>query len=219
MLIAPATYLDYEFLRYISLFFGVLGVLVFVYYSPFPKPVKVILPFTYFIFYQYTVVARSYCLFALVIFAIGIFHKHRFEKPLAYSALISLLVYSHSFCALTAVGLIGMHVLDLFRERRRLTKGEINRNLACIAIPIAVGCFLLYQVFPIRQRTLSTRWHFDIDHTLHVLNLSLNETFVGITALSLTILLISAFWFWQRKVLLLYLAMIVPFLTVASIKF
>ena len=39
MLIVPSTYLSYESLRYISLFFGILGVLVLVYYSPFPKPI------------------------------------------------------------------------------------------------------------------------------------------------------------------------------------
>ena len=219
MLIVPSTYLSYESLRYISLFFGILGVLVLVYYSPFPKPIKVILPFSYFVFFQYTVVARSYCLFALVIFAIGVFYKHRFEKPLTYNTLIAVLVYTHSFGALVSVGLIGVYILDLFRERHSLTKGKIKRCLASITIPIGVGCFLLYQVFPIQQRTLKTRWHFDFDHALYVLNESLNETFVGITALSLSILLISTFWFWQRKVLLLYITMITPFLIVASIKF
>ncbi len=219
MLILPSTYLSYETLRYIALFFGTLGVLLFVYYSPFPKPVKIILPFTYFVFFQYTVVARSYCLFALVIFAIAILYKHRFERPFTYSVLIALLVYTHSFGALASTGLIGMYVLDLLREKRFLSKQAVIRNLACISIPLSVGCFLLYQVFPIRQRTLSTRWYFDLDHTLYVLKLSLNESFTGITVLSLLILLISMFWFWQRRVLLLYVAMVTPVVTVFSIKF
>jgi len=219
MLIYPATYLDYEALRYIALFFSTLGVAVFVWFSPFPWLVKVALPFSFFVFFQYTVVARSYCLFALVVFAIGAMYERRFERPLAYSVLIALLVYSHSFGALVSLGLIGMYVLDLFRERHRLPARIIWRNLACIAVPVAVGCFVLYQVFPIQQRTLSTRWHFDWGHALHVLQVSLNETFTGITVLSLSILLISAFWFWQRKVLLLYTTMIAPFLLVAAIKF
>lgn len=219
MLIFPARLLDYEALRYIALFFGVLGVAVFVRYAPFPRPVKIILPFTYFVFFQYTVVARSYCLFALLVFAIAIFHKRRFDRPLTYSVLVALLVYTHSFGALVSLGLIGVFVLDLFKQRNALGHREITRNLACIGIPVAVGCFLLYQVFPIRQRTLKTRWNFDFDHIVHVVKLSLNESFVGITLLSLAVLLLSALWFWQRKVLLLYVLMIVPFLTVAAIKF
>ncbi len=219
MLIVPSTYLSYEALRYIALFFGILGVWIFVRNAPFPKPIKVLVPFTYFIFFQYTVISRSYCLFALVIFGIATLYKDRFERPLSYAALIAVLVYTHSFGALTSLGLIGMHFLDLFRLRDRLPKDVIVKNLACIGIPIGVGCFLLYQVFPIRQRTLSTRWYFDLDHTLEVLTLSLNESFVGITALSLSILLISAFWFWQRRVLLLYVAMVAPVVTVFSIKF
>ena len=219
MLILPSTYLDYEVLRYIALFFGILGVAVFVYLSPFSKPIKLLLPFSYFVFFQYTVVARSYCLFALIIFAIAAFYKHRFERPFTYSILIALLVYSHSFGALVSLGLIGTYVLDLIRQRHNLGRHTIKRSLVCIGIPVAVGCFLLYQVFPIQQRTLSTRWHFDPGYIMNVLNVILDETFTGITLLSLAILLISAFWFWQRKVLLLYLTMIAPFYIVAAIKF
>lgn len=219
MLIYPATHLDYEALKYIALFFSTLGVGVFVRFSPFPWPVKVFLPFSYFVFFQYTVVARSYCLFALVVFAIGALYQRRFERPLSYSVLIALLVYSHSFGALVSLGLIGMFLLDLFTKRHRMGIAAVWRNLACIAIPIAVGCFVLYQVFPIQQRTLSTRWHFDWSHAQHVLHVSLNETFTDVTVLSLSILLISLLWFWQRKVLLLYLTMIAPFLLVAAIKF
>ena len=183
MLILPATYLDYGVLRYISLFFGILGVAVFVYCSPFPKPVKVLLPFTYFVFFQYTVVARSYCLFALIIFGIAVFYKQRFEKPLTYGVLVALLVYSHSFGALVSLGLIGTYVLDLYRQKDSLDKGLIRRCLACMSIPVVVGCFLLYQVFPIRQRTLSTRWHFDPEYILNVMNVVMDETFTGITLL------------------------------------
>ena len=32
------------------------------------------------------------------------------------------------------------------------------------------------------MRTLSTRWHFDWSHAVHVLQVSLDETFTGITA-------------------------------------
>lgn len=219
MLIFPSTYLSYDFLRYIALFFGIAGAVVFVCYAPFPRPVRLLLPFSYFVFFQYTVVARSYCLFAPVIFAIAIFYQHRFERPFTYGTLIAVLVYTHSFGALASLGLIAMYVVDLYGQRRDLSRDAIVRSLIGIGIPVGVGCFLLYQVFPIRQRTLKTRWFFDLDHGLGVIKLAMNESLTGITALSLLVLVLSAFWFWQRRVLLLFLGMIAPVLIVAAIKF
>lgn len=53
--------LPYELsLSLISLLFSALAVALFLKYAPFPKWVKVFVPFTYFAFYQYSVIARPY---------------------------------------------------------------------------------------------------------------------------------------------------------------
>src|SRR5207302_6633519 len=50
--------------------FSIVGVYVFLRWSPFPAIIRALLPFTYFIQYQYAVIARSYVLFPLLVFAL-----------------------------------------------------------------------------------------------------------------------------------------------------
>lgn len=60
--------LPYELsLSLISLLFSALVVALFLKYAPFPEGVKVFVPFTYFAFYQYSVIARPYCMMMLAV--------------------------------------------------------------------------------------------------------------------------------------------------------
>ena len=54
--------LPYVTMSIISGMIATAGVYVFLKYSPFPKIIKALFPFSYFIFYQYAVIARSYVL-------------------------------------------------------------------------------------------------------------------------------------------------------------
>ena len=46
--------------------FGAVWLLMFK--SPFPKTVRLVLPFTYFIFYQYSIISRPYSIFCFALF-------------------------------------------------------------------------------------------------------------------------------------------------------
>lgn len=74
--------LPYELsLSLVSLLFSALAVALFLKYAPFPEWVKVFVPFTYFAFYQYSVIARPYCMMMLAVVLISITWKLKDEKP------------------------------------------------------------------------------------------------------------------------------------------
>lgn len=59
--------------------------------SPFPWYVRYTLPFTYFLFYQYTIVSRSYCLIVLLMWVAALCFRQRNEKPWRFAAVLMAL--------------------------------------------------------------------------------------------------------------------------------
>lgn len=83
--------LTYPFLYLVPFFFSSLGVGLLIYKAKLPLAVRVALPFTYYIFYQYTIVARSYCLILPAIELIALLYDNRLRNPCGYGLMLILL--------------------------------------------------------------------------------------------------------------------------------
>lgn len=96
------------------------GVWLLVRYAPFPLPFRILLPFTYYLCYQYAVVARSYVLFAPLLFAIALLYKRVAERPFLFITLLCLLagISVHGFVISGAIWVVA-YVPVLFRWRDR----------------------------------------------------------------------------------------------------
>jgi hypothetical protein len=70
---------------------AVAGVAVWLRWSPFPMVVRVLLPFTFFVLYQYGVVARSYVLFPLLLFGLCAVYCARSRQVLWFAVVAGLL--------------------------------------------------------------------------------------------------------------------------------
>jgi hypothetical protein len=76
-------------------------------FAPFSRTIRVLALFSYYLAYEYAVIARSYGLTVLLLFAAAALHSTRFSNPLRYAIVIALLMNanSHSFaigCVLAA---------------------------------------------------------------------------------------------------------------------
>jgi hypothetical protein len=79
--------LDYANFRIISILFSSLGIGYFLFKSNYKWYLKALLPFTYFLFYQYSVITRGYCLILLLLSLIAdIWHKKK-EKCILFTFL------------------------------------------------------------------------------------------------------------------------------------
>lgn len=84
--------LEYKYLFVVPIIISSLGVILFETKVKAPTYIKILLPFTFYIFYQYTAIARSYSFLFLAFSFWLISHEKRFERPFRY--ILSLLFFS-----------------------------------------------------------------------------------------------------------------------------
>lgn len=111
--------LSYNYLYLVSIFFSALGVYLFLYKTDFPLLVKALVPFSYPLFYQYTIVSRSYCLiFPTLMIYSYLYRKYRYSNPfLIVGALIFLAGISLHTVVLSFI-LLMLYLVDLFQSKQ-----------------------------------------------------------------------------------------------------
>ena len=104
--------LPYAAMTVVAVCFGIAGVLLWLLRSPVPPAIRFAVPFTYFLFYQYAVVARSYVLLPLLLFWLAHEYPRRHERPWRFVLICSLLTFTSVFPAVGA----GFVMLAFFVE-------------------------------------------------------------------------------------------------------
>ena len=97
--------LPFAMMSVLSFIIMAAGALVFVWKAPFHPVTKAVCLFSPIFSYYYSVVARNYCLIALLLILLACFYEKRNEKPVLYGLLLGLLVQADTI-ALVAAGLI-----------------------------------------------------------------------------------------------------------------
>jgi len=94
-------------MRWLSAASAATGVFLFLRYSRFPLPLKLLLPFTFWIQYQYAVVSRNYVLFVPLLFAVAALYRERWRRfillSLAMAALAQVSTHALLFSGSLAV--------------------------------------------------------------------------------------------------------------------
>jgi hypothetical protein len=91
--------LPYSAYNFVSGILGLTAVCLLLRYAPLPFFIRILLPFTYYLCYQYAVIARSYALVAPLLFAIAATYTQAQRKPALTTVLLCLLagVSVHGF--------------------------------------------------------------------------------------------------------------------------
>ena len=84
--------------------------------SPFCGVFKVTLPFTFFIFYQYGVISRPYCLLVLSLFLTSVFYERKDEHPFRYVSSLLLMCASSGFGITLAGGIVLVWCLEIIQK-------------------------------------------------------------------------------------------------------
>ena len=106
-------------LKSINFVFAVLAAATFIKYAPFPLVVRILTPFTYFLFYQYGVISRCYSLFMLILWLIAAVFPRRNERPLLFSVLLALLGGITAYGMLIAFGIALAWLIEITIKYRK----------------------------------------------------------------------------------------------------
>lgn len=94
------------------------AVTVFMLRAPFQRCTKILFVFSYYMAYEYSVVARSYSLGVLLMFLIAAMHEGRFRRPIRYALLVLLLSNANVFSTFVASTLIARFAYEICWTRQ-----------------------------------------------------------------------------------------------------
>lgn len=149
LLLVPAKLgLPYIFLNITAALIAASGVYLFIFYSPFPTIIKVLYPFSFFSFYQYAVVARSYVLLPLLLFLIASLYPRRLERPFLYIILLCLLanVSLHGF--IISISLAFLYFIDILRSWSIQDMRQRTYSVVALTVFAEVSLLLVWQLKP-----------------------------------------------------------------------
>ena len=128
----------YETFYILPIIFSVLGVILFEFKIKAPWYIKLLFPFTYFVLYQYTIIARSYCLVFPSLMLLAIVYEKRFDKPFLYflSLCILMNICVHTFMIATSFYII--YCIENIKEKNfKNIKISIVSILIFLALALA----------------------------------------------------------------------------------
>ncbi len=155
-------HVPYAALSYCSAALGAAAAYLVFRYAPFALPLRLLLPFTYFLGYQYAVVARSYALLPPLLFGIAALYPNRYRKPLLYAGLLCAL----ALCSMHGLALAVLIAIATFRHP------------AAGLLGIAAG-LAIWSAWPAADVTFVRNLNYSVSHAREVAARVLAQGFTG----------------------------------------
>lgn len=115
------------------------GTALLLFLSPFPLYLRLLLPFTFFLAFQYAVVARSYVLVPVFLFAASYLWK---RNPIVIAVLLGLLANLAAHATIIAVSMAVIYVLD--RRHRDWPRKTLLQALLVLVAACALALWTAY---------------------------------------------------------------------------
>ena len=179
----------YETYYLLPIIFSTIGVAIFEFKIKAPWYIKLLLPFTYFILYQYSIVARSYCLvFPFLMIIASMYHK-RLEKPILYSFILLLFMNVSLHTLILSGSLYLLFLIDLFRNKKLKEKKNI---IASIIIFLGLLITMLYAM-PYEDCGYTPKSSEPVWHTISEATIGSNQSDIVEIIISLIIVITISF--------------------------
>ena len=137
----------YGALGYIGMAGATAGVALLIFKAPFPRIIRWPLAFTYFMVYQYAVIARPYTLLPLFCFAAAILFKD--QKHPERITVVLVLLANLSLHGTILAGCLGLaYLIEAVRSRRTLEGGVRKRYQICVAVMTLTFLFIFLILKP-----------------------------------------------------------------------
>ncbi len=214
--------LAYSGLNLVSGLLGVIGIGLFLWWSPFPLPFKALFPFCYFPLFQFSVIARSYVLYLPLLCLIARLFPRRITRPLPYWVLLALLANVSLHGALVAGALFTGWIWDAYRARAPKQVIAAFAGAACLLyillfLQLRFPPDLLTQLTPVTTTTRLLRTFQQIREAFFG-GIGGNVSKALGFACAVGVLAISARWFFKAGTLWLFVTLVIPLLLLALVR-
>ncbi len=138
-------------LRIPTLLFSAIATWFVMFKAPFHKWIRCLIPFSYFLFYQYTVICRPYSLMYLGFVLAAYFYKKRNEKPVRFLASLFLLCVSSAYGILFAGVICLVWTIEIILELKGKTFGSKalkDRRTWALLVMLVAAVGLLAIIWP-----------------------------------------------------------------------
>lgn len=137
----------------IPLIASTIGVCILEFKLKLPWYIKILLPFTYYLFYQYTIVARSYCLIFPALCYLAMLYPKRREKPIAYGLgllfLAGISLHMSLLSGFLFLLYLGEYVTSRWKDEKSL-KSLFKEKKVCVMLFILAifYCLIIVTLIP-----------------------------------------------------------------------
>lgn len=129
----------YETMKVVHGSLAIAGVAVLLFFGELPFVLKILFTFSYFLAFEYGVIARTYILTVILFFTIAKFYPKRFEKPLHYGVIVGLLFQTSLHSLGAAAALMGLYAYELIKEKMMTYKRIVG-----LIIMVVIASFTLF---------------------------------------------------------------------------
>ncbi len=191
----------------LSLISGIIaagGILLFLTCSKIPLMPRLLLPFSFFLLYQYAVVARSYVLMPALLFAIAAIYRDRARRIWLFTLLLCLLANTNLHGMMITLWLAMIYALEARREWCAMETACRRRHVAALAVFGTVISLLILQLFPPSDTAFATGLRPNTIDCLIFQGKTFwpdSLTLHGVPWFSVPVLALSLVWFWRHQAL------------------
>ncbi len=148
--VSTRLHLHYSCINLLAAIIASAGIYVFLRFSPFPIYLRALIPFGFFLGYQYAVVSRSYVLFPLLGFLSVHIFRQKANRPITLSLLLGLLANVSVHGTLVAVGFALAYVASLANPASRDPRSFPKRRKVYVALAVFTAALTIsvYSVWP-----------------------------------------------------------------------
>lgn len=138
-------------LKSVGFIISISSVIVLLFKSQMPRIARLLLPFSYFFFYQYGIIVRPYCLMLLLMLLLGIEFNSRADHPWRITGLLALICLTSAYGIVIAGGIaIGM-VLEICKENGIVATFKdlfYNSRTQSLIFLLAIALIIIAEIFP-----------------------------------------------------------------------
>lgn len=229
ILMVPAKLgLPYFTINILSAIFAATGVWLFIRYSPFPALIKILYPFSFFVFFQYGVVARNYCLISPILFLIAINYSKKNERPYLFTLLLCLLANISAHTFLIAGSIAFVHFIDIVKGWKNMDSRTKTHQLTSLFIFGLMALLVIFMIMTPPDQIYAGYINWDLLNLWLVSKRMLGGSLVMneyshlpwlFGTVSAAIFAISVLWFSKNKLGLLYLLPLILLSILFGIKY